>query len=298
MKLDVNIGRTANFIDSHITTAPLLEGGIPPFSSIEFSINALCTRRCVFCPRVDEKAFPNINSHLSLDLFKKIMDDLASINYIGRVSISGFGEPLLTKNIHEYIAYAKKKCPGALFEIVTNGDVLTDDVFKRLFDAGLDCLKISLYGGPHQIPKFEKMMKDHGLTEKEVLIRKRYLPPEKNYGLTISNRAGAITLENINVKPLDEPLNRPCYLPLYDMIIDYDGLVVICSNDWFKEAVVGDLNKESIIDVWKSDAFNAIRRKLVNNNRNCIPCKKCDTNGTYNGEKHFLAWKEYFEKNK
>ena len=39
---DKNISRLGNFVDRHILSVPLLKNGIPPFSSVEFSINGAC----------------------------------------------------------------------------------------------------------------------------------------------------------------------------------------------------------------------------------------------------------------
>ena len=297
--IDINVGRTAVFIDDHLTSVPKLDKGIPPFSCVEFSLNALCTRRCIFCPRKDAEAFPNLNKHLSFDLFKKVIKELETIDFSGRLSFSGFGEPLLTKDIFEYIKYAKEKCPKCIFEIVSNGDVLTKEVLKKLFDSGLDVVRLSLYTGPEQIDYFNKMTQELGLNDKQVILRKRYLSPEENYGLTISNRAGSITLKNdgIDVEPLKEPMKQPCHYPFYNMMVDYDGKVIMCSSDWFKKLVVGDLNSQTIFEVWNSNAFNTARKSLITNNRNFEPCKTCDVNGILNGKPHFLAWKEYYKNN-
>ena len=43
---------------------------------IEINLTELCNRKCVFCPRVDPKVFPNRNLHMSLDLSKKIASNL------------------------------------------------------------------------------------------------------------------------------------------------------------------------------------------------------------------------------
>jgi len=51
---DKNIARIGNFVDDHVSSVSNLENDIPPFSSVEFSINGACNRRCVFCPRVNK----------------------------------------------------------------------------------------------------------------------------------------------------------------------------------------------------------------------------------------------------
>ena len=55
---DKNIKRIGNFVDEHVERTRNLEKNIPPFSSVEFSINGACNRRCEFCPRVNKKDEP------------------------------------------------------------------------------------------------------------------------------------------------------------------------------------------------------------------------------------------------
>ena len=299
MGLDINIARIADFIDEHISLVALLENGMPPFSSIEFSNNGLCNRRCIFCPRVDPGLFPNKNIHLSFELFKKAMQEIAAIDYCGRISFSGFCEPLLTEDLERYIAEGKRACPKITVEISSNGDVLTKERLKRLFEAGLDNIRLSLYGGPQQDEKFIKMKQELNLDNKQFILRRRYLSPEESYGLTISNRAGSITLINdkIKVEPLKEPLKQPCYYPFYKMMVDYDGKVMICSNDWQKKLIVGNLSKQSVLAVWNSREFNNARKNLVQSNREFAPCNLCDVNGMYNGQKHYEAWVKHYKNN-
>tara|TARA_B110000967_G_scaffold104528_1_gene107208 strand:- start:2912 stop:3460 length:549 start_codon:yes stop_codon:yes gene_type:complete len=121
---DINIKRFDNFLDKHLDNAKNLKGGAPPFSSVEISINGACNRRCFFCPRVDKEGYPNILDSLDMKLFDELVDDLESINYRGRIAFSGFCEPLLSKNLDQYVAKIKKKLNKTIIEIVSNGDPL------------------------------------------------------------------------------------------------------------------------------------------------------------------------------
>ena len=40
------------------------------------------------------------------------------------------------------------------------------------------------------------------------------------------------------------------YLPLYTFFIDYNGDVLICSHDWGKDKITGNLNKNNIYEIW------------------------------------------------
>ena len=253
---------------------------------------------------MDKKNYPNILKSFPIDDFKKIIFDLKEEKFDGRISFSGFCEPLLTKNLHEYIEIIRTNLPKVIIEIVTNGDPLLakngKSRLKKLFQAGLNNCRVSLYDGPHQIKQFEDIKKELKLNDSEFIIRKRYLGPEESYGLTISNRAGSVSLKNehFELKPMSEPLKRPCFYPFYKMLIDHNGDVLICSNDWKKEAIVGNVvdDKISITDVWISEKFLHLRKKLMKSDRCHSPCNVCDVNGTLNGKKSFEQWENYFSK--
>jgi len=298
---DLNIKRIGDFVDLHYSKTPNLKNNVPPFSSIEISINGACNRRCHFCPRVREDEYPNIPTSLDINVFKKLINDLTEINYTGRFSFTGFSEPLLTKNLHEYIEIIKDKLKESTAEIVTNGDVLVSKngkkILEKLYRSGLDNTRVSLYDGPHQIKIFEKIKSDLKLSNKQFIIRERFLGPDQSFGMTISNRAGSVTVKtkDFTVEPLKEPLKQSCYYPFYKVLIDYDGTVLMCSNDWKKEKPMGNIHKESLIKIWSNNKFNTQRNKLCNKDRSEKPCNVCDVDGILNGKVSFNRWKEYLK---
>ena len=299
LHIDINIKRIGDFVDQHLKVQEDLPDGTPVFSSVEFSINGACNRRCHFCPRVDPEKYPNLFKSLDYSVFENLINNLVDIKYKGRISFSGFCEPLLTKNLDEYIFLIKKKLPDNAIEIVSNGDPLTGkngkDKLGKLFKSGLTNIRVSLYDGPEQRPYFEKIKKDLSLNDDQFIIRNRYLKPDKSYGMTISNRAGSVSLNNevFELKPLEEPLRQPCYYPFYKVLIDYDGAVLMCSNDWKKERIMGNICNEKLSDIWKNNLFINTRKSLIKCDRSHSPCNLCDVEGTMNGESAFKKWKNF-----
>ena len=203
--LDPNIERKgqvlSEHLDHHKTVGPI-------FSLVEFNLSGLCNRTCVFCPRVDPSVFPNINEHLPIELYKKIMSELSDVEYDGMFLYSGFGEPLLYKNVETLIEISKKNCPNARLEIITNGDQTTASKLRSLFSAGLDTLLISLYDGPHQMDEFKALIDEVGLNDSQVVMRARWLPPEEHYGITLVNRSGMVDIPEVGIGKIREPLKR------------------------------------------------------------------------------------------
>ncbi len=59
-----------------------------------------------------------------------------------------------------------------------------------------------------------------------------------------------------------------------------------------KKKILGNLNRNSFIEIWLSQITNILRQKLNNGDRESSPCNTCDVHGTLMGERHSKAWKE------
>ena len=174
-------------------------------------------------------------------------------------------------------------------EIVSNGDKLSVKKCSKLYEAGLDILKVSLYDGPHQLPEFEQMRREIGVDDRQFIMRNRY-DKNEDYGLIMSNRAGSVTPTDVNLRKVILPLNKKCYFPFYKLLIDYDGRVLLCSHDWVKKLSGGDLKEKSIYEVWTGKIMTTVRNRLKHGDRRMNPCAKCDVDGTLNGVTEFQRW--------
>lgn len=293
--IDPNIARKGQIINSNLADQKNKDV-FPLFSLIEFNLSGLCTRRCVFCPRSDVKKFPNINKHLPLALYKKVMADLRKANFDGTILYSAFSEPLLYKHLDEIIRISRRYCPQARIEIINNGDIITPAIISRLFKAGLTTLCISLYDGPKQEEYFKKIQKNLGLKDDQFILRKRWLSAEENFGITLSNRAGMIEIKETGTVILKEPLESACYYPFYQAFVDYTGEVLLCPHDWGKKLILGNVKDQSILEIWNNNIFKKMRIKLSKKDRNFPPCDVCDVAGTLMGRPHFDKWLQYYGK--
>ena len=262
---------------------------IPLPSEVEISESGLCNRKCSFCPRSDPN-YNHINEFISKKLHKKLCKELQVLNYRGIIRYSGFVEPLLDKNIYNLVREVKKYLPLSRCEIVTNGDVLNSTRLKKLFNSGLDTILISVYDGKEDAIRFEKMCEDINLKKSQFVIRHRYLPPEKDFGITISNRAGMMENAEYKIDPLKKSLKSKCFYPSYTFFMDYNGDVLMCPHDWGKKVILGNMNNDSFYNIWTSKKAILIRKKLSEANRNFSPCNVCDVKGDLIGRKHSDAW--------
>ncbi len=266
--------------DRHV---PICDPNDPMASILTVEVNTteLCNRTCVFCPRHDPKVYPNRNLHMTVKGANAITEQLRSIGYRGKVSLSGFGENLLNPNFKRIVSTFKQGLPRAVVECNTNGDRLTKEVVEDLFTRKLDYLYINLYDGPEQIEHFEPMLVN--VDRDKVKYRAHY--SEEDYGLFINNRSGTIDWLNIDEEDITKLQGKRCHYPFYKMFVDWNGDVLFCSNDWGKEHVVGNLLQQDIREVWFSNAMRKIRNRLAKGDRTNSPCDKCSVNGNPVGGK-------------
>ena len=103
-----------------------------------------CNAACHFCPYpTPENTRPK--GVMSMDLYRKIVDEAAGIPQIVSIAFSALGEPLLDRFLVERVKYAwEVRQDWETIELYTNGVALTPAKFEALRDAGIKDLSISL----------------------------------------------------------------------------------------------------------------------------------------------------------
>ena len=271
---DKNINRKSDIVKKSLQY--FKNTNIPMPSVIEISILVYVIESVPFVPEVTPEWIEKFDNteFIKKELHEKICKELKEM-YRGIVVYSGFNEPLLNKKCYENIARTREYLPNAKIELITNGDVLNLKRLIKLFNSGLSTILISVYDGPEDEEKFKKLVLDAGLNEKQYVIRNRYLPPEEDFGITISNRSGLMDNAEHKISSLETALKEPCFYPSYSFFIDYNGDVLMCSHDWGKK-YTRNLNSSSIYEIWTSQNAENSRKNLYNAKRNFSPCNVCD----------------------
>ena len=251
--------------------------------TVEVNTTELCNRTCVFCPRHDPKVFPNRNLHMTPKGAEAIAKELGKNNYKGKISFSGFGENFLNPEFNKIVFRFRLFLPDATIECNTNGDYLTTKNAFELFESGLDLLYINLYDDINQIEYFDEVMRR--FPKEKYKYRAHY--NEEDYGLFLNNRSGTIDWIGIEESDVKSLKGKPCYYPFYKMFVDWNGDVLFCSNDWGREHVIGNLQQQTLEEVWFSKPMRRIRARLAKGNREISPCNKCSVDGTLFGERSF-----------
>ena len=282
--IEVNIKRRTVIVNDVLSKY----NGKPIPSWIELSIIDVCNRKCSFCPKVDPSIAPDTYQRMQLSLIDKLCNELREIKYKGSVVLCGYGEPMLHKEVN---IICKKLSEVSFVEVVTNGDTLNPKVIKNLYANNVNKLLISMYDGEHQIEKFNKMILKAEVPKDFVILRDRWYDSSKDYGLKLTNRTGTI---NIGEQEKIGTFTK-CFYPSYQFLIDWNGDVFLCPQDWQRRVTMGNMMQEHIFDIWDGKIMNKYRNDLIKGKRVNSPCTSCNAEGTILGKKHANAWTQIYK---
>ena len=246
----------------------------------------VCNRSCSFCPKSDENIAPNTYQKMSMKLIDKLVSDLKKINFEGAFCLCGYGEPMLHKN---YMDISNKLGELGGVEIITNGDLVNEKSLLKIYNSKASRLLISLYDGPEQVIKFKKMIQDLEIPEDFVILRDRWYSDKIDYGVKLTNRVG--TIKTGNQPNINDYSKKKCYYTAYQLLIDWNGDVFLCPQDWQRRQSMGNIMQDEIFNIWKGPVLSKYRRKLLQGDRSLNPCKQCNADGEVYGGEHYKAWK-------
>ena len=279
----INIKRRTIIVDDVLST----HNGYPIPSWIELSIIDVCNRSCSFCPKSDPKIAPDTHQRMQMGLIDKLTEELKEIKYKGSVTLCGYGEPMLHKDIN---LICKKLSEAAFVEVVTNGDPLNPKKINELYVNNVNKLLISMYDGKHQILKFKKMIHDSGVPEDFVILRDRWYDAKKDYGLKLTNRTGTIDIGK------QEKIGKykKCFYPSYQFLVDWNGDIFLCPQDWQRRMAMGNMLQENIFNIWTNKIMTKYRKNLLNGKRVDSPCTTCNAEGNILGKNHAKEWLDIY----
>ena len=116
------------------------ESEFPPH--LEFELNYSCNLRCPMCTWAVEDAAEKKEDWFTFEDYKKVIDEAVSIG-TKSIRICYINEPLIRQDIDQFIKYAVDA--GILDVLITtNGTLLTKQMSRKLIEAGLTKLNVSL----------------------------------------------------------------------------------------------------------------------------------------------------------
>ena len=272
-------------------------------SNISIELTNACNSKCIMCPR---DKMTRCIKYMDWKLFTKIVDECAKLK-ISVIAPFMYGEPLLHPNLIKYIEYIKKKT-DSIVTLNTNGQLLNEDMSKRLLNAKIDTLMISIDGATkktyEKIRKglsFEKVTKN---LENFIRLRNRgkyntkielfFVKMKENehevkdFLKKWKHKVDFICVSNYNLytgevkdrRTEDQKQTRiterfPCPKLWTELTVLADGKVALCCMDFDGKVILGDANKESLLNIWKNEKYNKIRKMHIRG-KFPYPCSNCN----------------------
>lgn len=265
----------------------------------------LCNIRCQFCPTGNFELIKQVGRKqgvMTWDTFNKMITQLKEFKQ--KIKIINFykdGEPLVNKHYPEMARILKNSGVCEQMWVKTNGLLLNPDVSDRLINSNFDMIGISVIA-PHadgykriadismDYDKFVNNIRylfEHGNSKiyiKMANVNFEQWEIEKFYN-DFENICDYIAIENLHgwsrtdlkdftlgSKPetFDGVVNTErivCAWPLYQMAINWNGLVQPCNEDWSWNNIMGDINSKSLVKIWNGSKFNEFRKMHLRGER-------------------------------
>lgn len=284
--------------DAHLDDA--LAAGVParvPFVD-QVELTNICPFKCPFCPRGVEGKMKRPTGMMDFALFERLLDQLHPDQAKWRqMELHHLGESLVHPEIDRFVAACSSRGLGT--ELSCNPSMLRNDLPRRLIDAGIRRLVISIDGvddetstkirGP--AARYEKI--ERHLEELLAYASQVALPPKiviqmidlsanAHQHQAFLARWGRTGLPFVRayVKDLDgpdpwtgKPSARPvsylCGYPWRSVVVLWDGRVVPCCRDSDAALVLGDLTKQTLEEIWQGEEVRRLREMLKKKD---VPC--------------------------
>ena len=278
-----------------------------PKKSMLIEITNLCNDACIFCfnkNMVREKGFIDSN------LVDKVLKEAYELG-MREVGFYTTGEPLLNKNLEDYI-YKAKTIGYQYVYITTNGVLANISRMKSLIENGLDSIKFSInainsdeYRFIHGKSDFEKVITNlkelynyklknsisinifvsyikTKYTDKSIDEIKEFFNNicDEVTIMNVENQGGLQTeindllLSESDVE-LDTTKKMPCSYPFKSVIVTREGYLTACCLDFQNYLAYADLNKASLKESWNNEVIRKLRREQLQLNPSNTICSNC-----------------------
>ncbi len=261
-----------------------------------------CNLRCVMCFQIDETFTKDKNfmGQMDIELFKKTIDE-AYEGGTQAITIASRGEPTLHSKLGEMLEY----CKGKFFEIKLNTNAtrlneklihkilqsdVTDVVFsvdsytkkeyesirvRGIFDDVLNNIKIFKEIKEKSYPNSKCATRVSGVKFDPNQNQEKF----KEFWEKYVDHVVMVEIENRwdtyhNSK--DIAGTNPCDYLWERMYVWFDGICNPCDADYKSELSVGNIQKNSLREIWNGEKFSKLRSMHLDSKRNlCYPCDRC-----------------------
>ncbi len=268
-----------------------------------------CNAKCPHCPYTQSNIRDDYRDapFMPEALFRKIADEAGQ--HGAYLRISGGGEPMLHPKAKELLVYAKEA--GCRIGLITNGSKFTEKTTLALLRAGVDMIEFSVDARDEATYSVvRKGLKWHKLVDnvrRMLRLRNAMNSPSKIVASGVNQKGvdidavEAFWREEIGVDnfigrkfltwgsntrldaersadatPYIDTEAVPCPFIFERLNIDSRGNVMVCGYDIAANTSMGNVNHQSIAEIWHGEGFGLYREKhLAGRGRDLSLCATC-----------------------
>ena len=264
-----------------------------------------CNAACPFCPQNQlDRGVPKMPD----EIWRKVVDMTRGWGMTYRPFLTN--EPFVDVRQPEICRYIKENDPTAKVEYNSNGELMTEKNARAILEAGVDIIRFSIDGLSREtyepsrvgvsfdrvyerVPEFLRIWREEGYEEKGVFTEVRCIQVPENahemddYVAFWKPQCSDVVLTDLyewpwmGQKPADVP-HKPCLKILDELFVYANGNVTICCWDVHERAVIGNVNEQTIEEIWTGYAANHFRALLDDGQRHLLHlCSRCNAYKDY-----------------
>ena len=275
-----------------------------------------CNYRCQYCPTGDTELLRKIgrkNTLMSWELFTKVVDDMRA--FPGRRRITNLykdGESLIHPRFCDMVRYMRDADVSEKIWLKTNGQLLSPSYNARLVTCGLDMIGVSVQHvhaqGFFDIARVRINYEEYRANVLDLYQRSRdtgvqistkiadvgFSDADKQKFLDdFSDRCDFIAIEGLHGWSTSDlkdwrlgtdnsfdgsprTFKLACPLTMYMLTVNSNGDISVCNDDFAHYHQLGNVNTESLIDIWNGKRLRDFRLMHLegrrSENRACGTC--------------------------
>ena len=262
--------------------------------AVQIETNLACNAKCPFCPYSHLERGPKFMEDW---IWKKIVDETRGLGIIYRPFL--INEPLSERRLATIMRYIKEDSTAKV-EINSNAGLMTEKRALEVLDAGLDIARFSVDGFSRETYEPARPGVDYDAVVRNVnrfvelrdqgnykcLVEVRMIDmPENRHEHAAYMEYWQPRVDDVLIVPLyrwpwegqEKPVLKPCLKILDEMFFYTDGTAPLCCWDSAGRGLVGDVKKESVLEIWNGVTMRAMRDLLDRGRRDLLYlCSRCD----------------------
>ena len=283
---------------------PRAQGAVQHLNSVGIGTTGTCNASCVHCPTGKASTANSPRGTMPMDIFYKIIDGIVDegVAVDSHIGFGLFGDGLVDPMVVERAKYVHERLPDVVFSVNTNGAAYNSAKHKVLYPyvtlIALHCESLTpeTYDylmtplrAKNVFPKYEQILRD--------------FPGKVRVSVPVS-RANRDELANVRdwfmsrgaKEVVFDPMSSRCMTDLTlfhqlslapapirctsevtrDLIVDCDGTVLPCCNDFVRENPIGNLAIETFQETMTNFARRQFAQTMDAGEHGKVPlCTRC-----------------------